>query len=185
MSSVDPGKLKSLVKNSQTELPDTEDEEESEDTDEGDEGAGDDETEDEADGDDGDEEEVTVDSLAESFAPAVASINEIIDEFRGGGDAQPKAGVEQLEEDVDAETVHEFCAWTVDAGKKDFRKLGEALDLEDVDGFVGWCRAVRKMEEDGEGEGGGEDGKEEQDDEGAGDDEAMGEEETEDEGDED
>ena len=152
-SQVDPKKLKSMLNQSQTELNE-------EPADEEEEGAGDEEPDDEAE-DDGDEaaEEQTVESLTEALKPAVATINEIIDEFRTGSDAQPKAGVEQLEETegLDAEKVHGFCDWTEEAGKKDFRALGEALELEDVDGFVGWCRAGRKMEEEGgEGEGGDE-----------------------------
>jgi hypothetical protein len=160
-SQVNPKHLQSLLHKSQTELEPEDDEEADEDT-EGDAGAVDEEDES---GDEGDEkEEHTVESLTEALKPAVATLNEIIDEFRTGSDAQPHAGVEQLEETegLDAEKVHGFCDWTEEAGKKDFRALGEALELEDVDGFVGWCRAVRKMEEEGgEGEGGEEEPAEE------------------------
>lgn len=165
-SQVDPKKLKSMLNLSQTELneePGDEDEEAADEVPDEDEDEG---------GDEGETEEQTVESLTESLKPAVATINEIIDEFRTGTDAQPKAGVEQLEETegLDAETVHEFCDWTEEAGKKDFRALGDALELEDVDGFVGWCRAVRKMEEEGEGEGegGAEDGAQVEEEEPAG-----------------
>jgi hypothetical protein len=155
-SQVDPRKIKALLKDSQTSLEQGDDEEE-----EG--AAGGDEGDEEEEGADegGEGEEVTVESLTEDLKPAVESINEIIDEFRTGSDAQPKAGIEQLEEELDAEAAHAFCEWTVEAGKKDFRKLGEALDLEDVDGFVGWCRAVRRAEEDGEGEGAGDEAEDE------------------------
>ena len=149
-SQVDPKKVKALLNKSQTELEDPpEDEEEAAGAVDED-GAADEEPDDE----EGDEEEHTVESMTDALKPAVATLNEIVDEFRTGTDAQPKAGVETLEETdgIDAETVHEFCDWTEEAGKKDFRALGEALGLEDVDGFVGWCRAVRKMEEDGGGE---------------------------------
>ena len=157
-STVNPKHLQSLLSKSQTELED-------EPEDEG--GATEDEVESDEPGDEGDEgdeqEEHTVESMTEALTPAVATLNEIVDEFRTGSDAQPRAGVEQLEETegLDAEKVHNFCDWTEEAGKKDFRALGEALQVEDVDGFVGWCRAVRKMEEEGGGEGGGE-GEEEQ-----------------------
>ena len=148
-SAVDPKKLKSLLNKSQTELDEPADEEGAEpegeaapDADEGEEGG---------------DKEVTVESLTADLKDAVPTINEIIDEFRTGSEDQPKKGVEQLEEELDAELVHGMCEWTEEAGKKDFRKLGEALDVEDVDGFVGWMRAVRKMEEEGEDKGGGED----------------------------
>ena len=151
-SQIDPKKLKSMLNQSQTELNEEPADEEEEgaatgDEDPGAEDEGDDET-----------EEQTVESLTESLKPAVATLNEIIDEFRTGSDAQPKAGVEQLEETegLDVEAVHGFRDWTEEAGKKDFRALGEALELEDIDGFVGWCRAVRKMQEEGGGEDEGE-----------------------------
>jgi hypothetical protein len=153
-SAVNPKHLQSLLQKSQTELEDEPGDEED--------AAADGEAEEPGDesGDEGDEqEEHTVESMTEALKPAVATLNEIIDEFRTGSDAQPKAGVEQLEETegVESEKVHAFCDWTEEAGKKDFRALGEALELEDVDGFVGWCRAVRKMKEDGgEGESSGE-----------------------------
>jgi hypothetical protein len=167
-SQIPPGKLKSFLKDSPNTAADADDEEEKpEGADDDAGGAADDE---ETDDEGGDEEEVTVESLAADLKPAVAAINEIIDEFRTGSDEQPKKGVETLEETegLDADKVHAFCKWTEEAGKKDFRALGDQLDLEDVDGFVGWCRAVRKMEEEGTGEGGGEDEKEdENEDEGA------------------
>jgi hypothetical protein len=149
-SAVDPRKLKSLLKDSQASIPEDETEDEEQTVDE----TGDDES-DEDEGGEG--EEVTVDSLAKDLQPAVATLNELVDEFRANSGGDVYAGVEQLEEDeeIDSSVVHAFCDWTVEAGRKDFRKLGEALDVEDVDGFVGWCRAVRKMEEDGEGEGDG------------------------------
>jgi hypothetical protein len=178
-SQVDPKKLKSMLNQSQTEL----NEEPADEEEEG-ESADGEESEDEGD-EEGDEEgeEQTVESLTKALKPAVATINEIVDEFRTGSDAQPKAGVEQLEEmeDLGAETVHGFCEWTEEAGKKDFRALGTALELEDVDGFVGWCRAVRKMEEEGgdeeDGEGKADTGDEtdEEEPEGEGEDEGAGE----------
>jgi hypothetical protein len=157
MANIPTGKLKAFLKDSPNAAADAGDEEEKPDgteDDAGDTGTDDEESDDEG----GDEAEVTVESLAADLKPAVAAINEIIDEFRTGSDAQPKKGVEQLEETegLDAEKVHAFCEWTEEAGKKDFRALGDQLDLEDVDGFVGWCRAVRKMEEEGGGEGGDE-----------------------------
>lgn len=158
-SAVDPRKLKDLMKDSQTSIPQADDDEEYQPGGEADEEAGEEET-----GDEGSDEEATVETVTADLKAAVATINEIIDEFRTGTDAQPKAGVEQLEEEVDADKIHAFCAWTEEAGKKDFRKLGEELDLEDVDGFVGWCRAVRKQQEEGGEEGGEENEGEEQDD---------------------
>ena len=173
-SAVDPKKLKSLLNKSQTELDEPADEE-------GAEPEG--ETSPDADADEGEEggaAEVTVESLTADLKDAVPTINEIIDEFRTGSEDQPKKGVEQLEEELDAELVHGMCAWAEEAGKKDFRKLGEALDVEDVDGFVGWMRAVRKMEEEGEGEGEGEDeGDEGEGGEGGGEEAAGGEEQPE------
>lgn len=148
-SAVDPKKLKSLLKNSQTELDEPVEEEGAE--------PGGEAPDDAADEEEGAAEEVTVESLTADLKDAVATINEIIDEFRTGSEDQPKKGVEQLEQELDAELVHAMCGWTEEAGKKDFRKLGEALDVEDIDGFVGWMRAVRKTQEEGGGEGGGED----------------------------
>jgi X-linked retinitis pigmentosa GTPase regulator len=161
-SQVDPKKLKSLLKSSQTELEDPP-EAEAEDGEAP--GEAEDEGDDEGEDGDGEEAEHTVESMTAALQPAVATLNEIVDEFRTGTDAQPKAGVERLEEDLDAKVAHELCEWATEVGKKDFRALGDALDLEDVDGFVGWMRAVRKMEDDGEGETSGE---EESEDEGEG-----------------
>jgi hypothetical protein len=152
MASTDPRKLKALLNQSQQQA--VEDDEPAVE-------AGGDDAEEEGldeedlDGEEGDEEEITVEQLADKLKPAVETLNQIVDDFRAGGDKQPKAGIESLEEleEVGAELVHQFCEWTDDVGKKDFRKLGEALELEDVDGFVGWCRAVHKMEQDGSGEG--------------------------------
>ena len=174
-SKTDPKKLKALL-NSSADDPDDEDEGG---------GAGttpDAETEegDTTELDEGEEadDEITVESLTKELAPALATINEIIDEFRTGSDAQPNAGVEQLEEELDAKVVHDFSAWTVEAGKKDFRKLAQELGVEDEDGFVGLCRAIRKNQEDGEHTEGSDKG-----DEGGGEEEA-GEEEDEEESEE-
>ena len=169
-SQVDPKKLKSLLNKSQTELDEPEEEGQEDDGSDGADGA------DEADdADEGDEkEEHTVESMTDALKPAVDTLNEIVDEFRTGTDAQPKAGVEALEEAIDAETAHEMCEWATEAGKKDFRMLGEALDLEDVDGFVGWMRAVRKMEDEGEGEGKGDEEESEEETEGEEDSEGGG-----------
>ena len=172
-SQVDPKKLKSLLNKSQTELDEPEEEGQEDAGSDGADGA------DEADeGDEDEKEEHTVESMTDALKPAVDTLNEIVDEFRTGTDAQPKAGVEALEEAIDAETAHEMCAWATEAGKKDFRMLGEALDLEDVDGFVGWMRAVRKMEDEGEGEGQGDEEEEETEEE-PGEEAGGGEEETE------
>ena len=172
-SQVDPKKLKSLLNKSQTELDEPEEEGQEDAGSDGADGA------DEADeGDEDEKEEHTVESMTDALKPAVDTLNEIVDEFRTGTDAQPKAGVEALEEAIDAETAHEMCEWATEAGKKDFRKLGEALDLEDVDGFVGWMRAVRKMEDEGEGEGKGDEEEEETEEE-PGEEASGGEEETE------
>ena len=128
ISQTDPRKLKALLKDSQAVIS----EEEDEDGGSGSDGA--DDTDDEGAGGDAgdDDEQTTVESLTSSFKPAVAAINEIVDEFRTGTDAQPKAGLERLEEEINAELVHDFCAWTDDVGKRDFRALGDGLDLEEV-----------------------------------------------------
>jgi hypothetical protein len=158
-SQVDPKKLQSLLKGSQA-ASQSDDDDDGADSAASETSSADTGEEDDDDEED-DEEEVTVESLTESLKSAVPTINEIIDEFRTGSGAQPKAGVEQLETELDADTVHGMCRWTEEAGKKDFRKLGEALDVEDVDGFVGWMRAVRKQQEEGGGEEGGGQGGEE------------------------
>jgi hypothetical protein len=157
-SQVDPKKLQSLLKGSQA-ASQSDDDDDGADSAASETSSADAGEDDDTDDEEGDEEEVTVESLTEALKSAVPTINEIIDEFRTGSGAQPKAGVEQLETELDADTVHGMCRWTEEAGKKDFRKLGEALDVEDVDGFVGWMRAVRKQqEEEGGEEGGGEEG---------------------------
>jgi hypothetical protein len=188
-SQTDPRKLKALLRDSQAVIPEADEDDEEATGADGADGADEesgDEGDEEEDGDEGEGEELSVESLTESFKPAVATINEIIDEFRQGGDAQPEAGIEQLESELDSELVHSFCKWTDEVGKRDFRKLGEGLELEDVDGFVGWCRAVHKLEIEGDGDESDDEDEESEDDgdEGEGGDEG-GEEDAEDDGGED
>ena len=94
-SQTDPRKLKALLRDSQAVIPEADEDDEEATGADGSDGA----DEEEDTGDEGEAEGLTVESLAESFKPAVPTINEIIDEFRQGTDAQPEAGIEQLEED--------------------------------------------------------------------------------------
>ena len=160
MSTTDPAKLRALLRDSQQESePEPEPEldepaESPEDSMEDEDLASDDAPE---------LGEATVESLAEALKPAVPTINAIVDDFRAGNEAQPHEGIEVLEEELDAATVHHFCQWVYEAGKKDFRALGDALDVEDIDGFVGLCRAIAaNQDEHAEGvaeeEGGEEEG---------------------------
>ena len=162
MAKISARKLKSLVRDSNQTSESDEDEGAAGATDEQDQ---DDEGDDD---EDGGEPEVTVESLAKDLEPGLSVLNEAVDAYRTGDEDQPHAGLEALEEEVDAKVVHDLEEWSEEAGKKDFRKLGDELGVDDTDAFVGFMRKVRaRQEEKGTAEdhadkGGGQDEEEEQ-----------------------